>query len=184
MALAGVPISVDGKHIVVNVFATAVTGKKQGSLEWTNALSRLERRRAVKPPTTKGKVEGQRQSMWLLQPQYVAQAARALLRAPEQFFRDEACKSALKELMTRAGAEDLSSVDRVAEEIDRDLAEKAAQREAMLDLPAFQNHPAMRMRTHKEDGVLYGSNFDLLRWAGLDDAYHHDWHHWAKAEFQ
>ncbi len=41
-------------------------------------------------------------------------------------FRDAACKSALKELMKRAGAEDLSSVDRVAEEIDGDLAEKAA----------------------------------------------------------
>ena len=124
--------------------------------------------------------------MWLLQPQYVAQAARALLRAPEQFFRDEACKSALKELMTRAGAEDLSSVDRVAEEIDRDLAEKAAQREAMLGklLRAFQNHPVMQMRTHKENGILYGSIFDCLRWFGLDDDRRNDWHHWAKAEFQ
>ena len=53
-----------------------------------------------------------------------------------------------------------------------------------LDLPACQNHPAMQMRTHKENGVLYGSIFNLLRWAGLDDAYHSDWHHWVKANFQ
>ncbi len=33
-----------------------------------------------------------------------------------QFSRDEACKSALKELRKRAGDEDVSSVDQVAEE--------------------------------------------------------------------
>ena len=103
--------------------------------------------------------------------------------------RDESCtrspppKSASD--AARAGGEGVSSVDRVAEEIERDLAEKAAQREAMmLDLPAFQDHPAMEMRTHKENGVLYGSIFNLLRWAGLDDAYHSDWHHWVKANLQ
>ena len=53
-----------------------------------------------------------------------------------------------------------------------------------LDLPAFQNHPAMQMRTHKENGILYGSIFDCLRWFGLDDDRHNDWHNWAKAEFQ
>ena len=51
-------------------------------------------------------------------------------------------------------------------------------------LPAFQNHPAMQMRTHKENGILYGSIFDCLRWFGLDDDRHNDWHHWVKAEFQ
>ncbi len=53
-----------------------------------------------------------------------------------------------------------------------------------LDLPACKNHPAMQMRTHKENGILYGSISNLLRWAGLDDAYHSDWLHWVKANLQ
>ncbi len=43
-----------------------------------------------------------------MRPEDFAQAARALLRAPEQSFRDEPFKTVLKRLMERAGAEDLS----------------------------------------------------------------------------
>ena len=41
------------------------------------------------------------------------------------------------------------------------------------------------MRTWKDErGEVYGSVYDFLRWLGLDDECHHDWHHWLKAEFQ
>ncbi len=42
----------------------------------------------------------------------------------------------------------------------------------------------MALPRNLERGILYGSIFDCLRWFGLDDGRHHDWYHWAKADFQ
>ncbi len=36
----------------------------------------------------------------------------------------------------------------------------------------------------KENGILYGSILDCLRWFGLDDDHNNDWYNWAKADFQ
>ena len=186
--LAQVPISVDGKHIGLYALATAVAGKPQneGNDLWKQATRRLKTRRLPGPPVTlRGNIPGSRQKTPLIPPEYAADAVRAVLLEPEIFFHDDGCKDALKALLAKSGLEDVSSVDRIAEEIEDSAAELVAQRAAMT-LPGFEGHSQRReMRTWKDErGDVYGSVYDFLRWLGLDDECHSDWHHWLKADFE
>ena len=188
--IADVPLSVDGRHISLYALVAAVSGKppNEGRDLWTQATRRLKARRLPAPPVTeKGRVPGNRQKTPLIPPQHAAEAVRIVLQEPETFFRDRGCRGALKELLVKTGLEDVSSVDRVAREIDANAAELVAQRTAMI-LPGFQGYAQeCEMRTWKDErGDVYGSVYDFLRWLGLDnDQYkHNDWHNWLKAEFE
>ena len=184
--IADVPLSVDGRHISLYALVAAVSGKPphEGRDLWTQATRRLKARRLPAPPVTeKGKVPGNRQKTPLIPPQHAAEAVRIVLLEPETFFRDRDCRSALKELLVKTGLEDVSSVDRVAREIEHQAAKLVAQRTAMT-LPGFEGYGQEReMRTWKDEkGEVYGSVYDFLRWLGLDS--YNDWHNCLKADLQ